>query len=56
MHYQSLFTPTYLPSFSVYGLKNRHKNNLRSGKEEIRHPDTRKDLPTQTEIDAKDSW
>lgn len=33
MHYQSLFTPTYLPSFSVYGLKNRHKNNLRSGKE-----------------------
>lgn len=55
-HCQPLFTPTYLPSFRVYSLKNRHKNNLRSGKDEIRHHDARKDLPTQAQIDAKDSW
>jgi len=53
MHCQMLFTPTYLLSFRVYTLKNTYKHCLRSGKDEIRHHDTRKDLPMQAEIDAK---
>lgn len=45
MYCHLLFTPTYLPSFSVYSLKkNRHKNNLRRGKDEIRHRDARKEI------------
>lgn len=43
MYCHLLFTPTYLPSFSVCAL-NRHKNNLRSGNDEIRRCDARKKI------------